>query len=43
MPSLAGDTVFARGDGIIPTSHGGVEWDLSVWPVVGAADSPMVG
>ena len=35
MPSLAGGTVFARGCGITPAAHGGVEWDLSVWPAAG--------
>ena len=43
MPGLAGGTVFARGSSITLVSHGGVEWDLSVWSAVGAADSPMVG
>ena len=43
MPSLAGGTVFPRGGGITLASHSGVEWDLSVSSVAGAADSPMVG
>ena len=43
VPSLAGGSVCAGGSGIIPASHGGVKWDLSVWPAVGVADSPVVG
>ena len=43
MPSLAGGTVFPRDGGITLASHSGVEWDLSVWSVVGPADSPVVG
>ena len=43
VPGLARSTVSAGGKSIIPASCGGVEWDLSVWPAVGVADSPMVG
>ena len=43
VPSLAGGTVFAGGSGITVAFHGGVELDLSAWPPVRVADSPMVG
>ena len=42
VPALTGGTVFTGGSCMNPVLCGGVELDLSAWPVVGVADSPAV-